>query len=190
MALLKKFFFSALIFIAFAIGDSIAGHEEHHRYQRKHRGEHEKDHGKPEDSGDYLRAVSNAVYKENCGSCHFAYQPELMPWGGWKKILAESSDKHFGESVSLSAEANAEVSRYLEANSAESSRSEISVKIMKSLRGKNPARITDIPYIGKKHRKIGADILRRQTVGSLSNCSACHQKAEEGNYDDRYVNIP
>ncbi len=168
--------------MAFAIGDSIAGHEKNHRYQKKH-------HGKSEYSRDYLRAVSNAVYKENCGSCHFAYQPELMPWGGWKKILAES-DKHFGESVSLSAEANAEISRYLEANSAESSRSEISVKIMKSLLGKNPARITDIPYIGKKHRKIGADILKRQAVGSLSNCSACHQKAEEGNYDDRYVNIP
>lgn len=172
-----------MIFMVFAIGDSSAGHEEHRRNQKRY-------HGKSsENSRKYLSAVNNAVYKENCGSCHFAYQPELLPWGGWKKILA-GSDTHFGESVTLPAEAKAEIFRYLEANSAESSGSEIAVKIIKSLRGQTSVRITGIPYITKKHRKIGSDIFKRQSVGSLSNCTACHKKAEQGNYDEDYVSIP
>jgi len=32
-------------------------------------------------SKSYLNPVSNPNYKEICGDCHFAYQPELLPSG-------------------------------------------------------------------------------------------------------------
>jgi hypothetical protein len=51
-------------------------------------------------------------------------------------------------------------------------------------------RITDIPYIRKKHREINPGVLNRESIGSLSNCIACHTTAGEGIYDDDNVNIP
>lgn len=189
MPLTKKILYCMLMLTIFAfIGDNIyniaiADNDEHRRKKKKHHGE------SSEHSSKYLKVVNNAVYKEQCGSCHFAYQPELLPSGGWKKILAEP-DKHFGESLNLNTETKAAITGYLETNAAEHSNTKIAAKIIKSLRGQIPIRITDIPYIQKKHRKIGSDTLKRKSIGSLSNCSACHKKAEQGNYDEDYVSIP
>jgi len=136
-----------------------------------------------------LKPVNNTVYKEQCGACHFAYQPELLNSDGWKKILA-SPDNHFGQSFDLNSEAKGVITGYLETNAAEKSRSEISHKIIKSLDRQIPMRITEIPYIRKKHRKIDPAVVKRQSIGSLSNCSACHKKAENGYYDDDAAVIP
>jgi len=61
---------------------------------------------------------------------------------------------------------------------------------MKSLRSHVPLRITEVPYIKDKHHRISTEIIKRDSVGSLSNCLACHRRAEEGIYDDDYVAIP
>jgi hypothetical protein len=61
---------------------------------------------------------------------------------------------------------------------------------MKSLGGKVPTRITDVPYIREHHHEISSDVLSRKPIGSLSNCSACHKTAENGVYDDDFVEIP
>ena len=34
----------------------------------------------------YITPVNNPTYEEECGACHFPYQPELLPSGSWKKI--------------------------------------------------------------------------------------------------------
>jgi hypothetical protein len=133
--------------------------------------------------------VTDPSYKENCGACHFSYQPELLPSGSWKKILVQLDD-HFGQSFELDQENQKAVLGYLEANAAERSKSKRAAKIMKSVGSSAPMRITDVPYIKDKHRKVSASVLNRPAVGSLSNCTACHRKAEEGNYDDDYVIIP
>ncbi|WP_459915644.1 hypothetical protein [Desulfocicer niacini] len=46
------------------------------------------------------------------------------------------------------------------------------------------------PYIIKKHHEISQKVLNRASIGSLSNCIACHTIAENGNYDDDNMNIP
>jgi hypothetical protein len=61
---------------------------------------------------------------------------------------------------------------------------------MRSLNGNTPLRITEIPYIKEKHHELNASIFSRQSIGSFSNCIACHTKAGQGNYDDDYVKIP
>jgi len=63
-------------------------------------------------------------------------------------------------------------------------------KIVRSLNGKRPLRITETPYIKEKHHDLNASIFSRQAIGSFSNCVACHTRAEQGNYDDDYVKIP
>lgn len=138
-----------------------------------------------------LNPVSNTTYKEQCGACHFAYQPELLPSGSWQKILARLDD-HFGEEIDLDLESKKTIAEYLKANGAEYSSAKRSVKIMRSLRGQTPMRVTDVPYIRHKHEDddIPADAFTRKSVGSMSNCIACHTTAENGIYDDDHVVIP
>lgn len=181
----RRNFFCAVLLTAVAVAIPtllFADHEDgRHRQRERHRGG---DHR----SGD-LKRVTNPAYKESCGACHFNYQPELLPSGSWKKIMVQLED-HFGQSFELDQEVQKEVLGYLEGNSAERSPSRRAANIMKSLGNSTPERITEVPYIKKKHRKVSASVLNRPSIGSLSNCTACHKRAEEGNYDDHYVVIP
>ncbi len=153
--------------------------DNHHseRKDSKHHSEH------------YLKALDNAAYKEACGACHFPYQPGLLPSGSWEKILAGPED-HFGEVLELDPESKKVIAQYLKANAAEHSSAKRAVKIMRSLGGRTPLRVTEIPYIQRKHHEVSAAVLKRKSIGSLSNCSACHTTAEKGIYEDDYVVIP
>lgn len=155
------------------------------RHQRRERKHNENNH-----NGDKnLKLVSNAAYADSCGACHFAYQPELLPAASWKKIL-EGTDKHFGETVDLDESARPEISGYLASNAADKSSAKLARKIMNCLGGVTPLRITDIPCIRKEHHEITPQMVKRPSVGSLSNCVACHRTAENGVYDDDGVSIP
>jgi len=180
----KSFFFIlALTVFAIAIPHLLFADQEERRNRQRERhrnGDHR--------SGD-LKPVTNPVYKENCGACHFNYQPELLPSESWKKILDQLGD-HFGQSFELDQEAQKAVLAYLESNAAERSTSRRAVRIMRSVGSSTPVRITEVPYIKGKHRKVSASVLNRPSIGSLSNCAACHRRAEEGNYDDDFVVIP
>ena len=155
------------------------------RRQYQKRSRNESDH----DEKEHLEPVNNQTYLDQCGACHFAYQPGLLPSGSWEKILAELND-HFGETLEFDDASKKTISEYLRTNSAEHSRNERSVKIMRSLGDNIPMRITEIPYIQAKHRKINQDVFQRESIGSLSNCSACHVTADRGIYEDDFVNIP
>ena len=98
-------------------------------------------------------------------------------------ILASLED-HFGETVEVDSEAKRVITEYLNANAAERSSAKTAAKIMKCLGSETPMRITQIPYIQKKHHEISPDVVKREAIGSLSNCSACHTTAEKGIYDD------
>ena len=145
-----------------------------------------------EDSKDkkrFLTPVNNPTYIEECGGCHFTYQPELLPSGSWDKILAGLED-HYGEAIELDPKSKREIAEYLKANAAEYSSAKRAVKIMRSLGNRTPLRITQIPYIQEKHHDVSQKVLERDSIGSLSNCSACHTTASKGIYEDDYVVIP
>jgi hypothetical protein len=156
---------------------------------RKHRKRYRRRNRDDNHHESYLKPVNNPTYKENCGVCHFAYQPELLPSSSWKNILGRLED-HFGDSFELEPDAQKIISSYIETNAAEHSTAKRAVKIMRSLGSRTPMRITEIPYIREKHHEISASVLSRESIGSLSNCSACHKRAEEGIYDDDFVSIP
>jgi hypothetical protein len=79
---------------------------------------------------------------------------------------------------------------YLNRNAADQSSAERAVKITRSLNNQTPVRITQVPYIQRKHHEIDPEVLKRESIGSLSNCEACHKTAESGTYDDDDVVIP
>lgn len=173
-----------LIFDAFA-------DDEHYKKRHRYRAGSQKnnDDNKVHDRDNYLKPVSSLTYKETCGGCHFAYQPELLPSASWQKILNQLYD-HFGDEVETEPDTIKGITDYLIANGAESSSAKISVQIMRSLRNGVPSRITEIPCILKKHRELDPAVFERESIGSLANCTACHITAEKGIYDDDAVKIP
>ena len=162
--------------------------DDHYRKRHRYRGGSQKvddDH----DSDEYLKPVTNQTYREACGECHLAYQPELMPSGSWQKILNQLDD-HFGEEIEVDPDTKKTISEYLKTNSAENSLSKRSKKTMRSLGNQVPMRISDIPYICEKHHELDPAIFKRKSIGSMANCTACHITAEKGIYDDDDVKIP
>lgn len=153
------------------------------RYQKRYRND-AKNYG-----SHYLTPVNNPTYKEECGACHFAYQSELLPSGSWQQIL-DGLEDHFGEAIEIDPESLKVIAEYLRANAAEHSSAKRAVKIMRSLGNRTPLRITQIPYIREKHHEVSPDVLKRESIGSLSNCPACHTTAEKGVYEDDYVVTP
>jgi hypothetical protein len=148
----------------------------------------ERHHGNDHD-GRYLKPVSNSTYEAGCGECHFLYQPELLPSASWMKIL-DKLDDHFGEEIDLDHDSIKVISEYLKSNGAENSSAKRAVKIMRSIGTHVPLRITAIPYIREKHHELNPDVFKRESIGSLSNCIACHPTAEKGIYEEDTVKIP
>ena len=91
-----------------------------------------------------IAPAEDATYLEECGACHFAYQPGWLPEASWKKIIqAKALEDHFNENAELDEETRKHIEQYLVANSAEKSMYKRSRKIMASLKSDEaPMRIT------------------------------------------------
>lgn len=154
--------------------------------------EREREEGEEGEKGgekERFTAPESPLYKKECSSCHFLYQPGLLPERSWERLL-NTSDKHFSEDLGLDDKTKGELRAYFTANSAERSDTEWSIKIMRSIGSSTPERITGIPYIKSKHRKIHPEVFKRPSIKSFSNCGACHTKGAEGNFEEKTVVIP
>jgi len=187
----KYILFTVSLFLTFSCIFEALSDDDHYKKRYRYRGGRQKvdDDRNGHDNNDHLKPVTNQTYKDTCGQCHFAYQPELLPAASWLKILSQLND-HFGEKIETDPVTIKNISDYLTTNGAENSSAERSVKIMRCLGNETPIRITDIPYIRKKHHELDPPIFKRKSIGSLSNCIACHTTAEKGIYDDDDVKIP
>lgn len=136
----------------------------------------------------YVNAPENALYKQECSSCHFLYQPWLLPERSWLAIMDES-DRHFGENLALDEDTAREIGAYLRANSSDKTAARWAQRITSSSEGLTPRRIMDVPWLKKEHREVEADF-KKPSVGSSSNCGACHTKGAEGNFEEDFVKIP
>jgi hypothetical protein len=135
--------------------------------------------------------VNNQLYIKECGSCHFPYQPGLLPSNSWNKMMA-NLDKHFGTDATLADEDFVTLSKYLNDNSAEKNMNyKRSSRIVSSLLpGQVADSISTTPYMIKKHREIRKDLITQADVKGLFNCIACHKTADKGIYGERDINIP
>jgi len=140
-----------------------------------------------------VKPVDNKTYQEECGSCHFAYQPGLLPGKSWAKLLDDKAlNDHFGENASLDKDTLKVISDYAMENAAEKSNFKRSRKIaLATEAGEAPLRITEVRYIKRKHHDIPEKMIKgNKDVKSQSYCNACHTKAEEGIFDEDTVDIP
>lgn len=135
--------------------------------------------------------VDNLLYLEECGACHFAYQPGLLPARSWSKMMA-TLDNHFGENAELPEDTAKALEAYLLANSADDAPYKRSRRIFKSIASSDaPLRISETPYFVKEHDELSAKMVQdNPEVGSLSKCNACHTQAEKGSYEENEILIP
>ena len=135
--------------------------------------------------------VKNDLYIKECGSCHFPYQPGLLPSNAWNKMMA-NLDNHFNSDATLDDKTFQTLSKYLNDNSAEKNMQyKRSNRIVSSIpAGQIPDSISTTPYMIKKHREIRKDLITQKEVKGLFNCIACHTTADKGIYSERDIKIP
>ena len=130
------------------------------------------------------------TWREECGSCHLLFHPNLLPARSWQRLLTEQ-DRHFGTDLALAPATTATVRAFLTSNAAEHSPTEAAFKINRSVPAASaPLRITETPYWIAKHDSIGVDVWARPTVKSKANCAACHVDAEAGTFEDSAMRLP
>ena len=133
-------------------------------------------------AGEFKAAVTapdDNRWRAECGSCHLAYPPRLLPARSWLAIV-DGLDEHFGSDVSLDAPTASAIRAFLTNNAGRDTSPSASPVL----------RITQTRRFVHEHREIAANVWRREKVGSVANCAACHANAESGNFSEHDVRIP
>jgi cytochrome c553 len=140
--------------------------------QGKYQGE---DRGRP-----VQPAQVNAKWQQECGSCHMAFPPGLLPAASWRKTMA-GLDKHFGADASLSPEETTVITDFLVKNASN-----------RWTANSAPLRITEAVWFKTKHneKEIAPAVWKRAAIKSPSNCMACHAAADKGDFDEKRIKIP
>ncbi len=133
--------------------------------------------------------VADQAYVSECGGCHMAYQPGMLPAESWRRIMGNLQD-HFGDNAELDEPIRQHILGVLERNAADRVSSGRSPGVARSLSGRAPLRFTETRYFRRKHHEIPARIVEQNPqVGSFANCDACHAGAKKGSYDEHQVRI-
>jgi hypothetical protein len=135
--------------------------------------------------------ISSPVYKGECGDCHMAYAPGLLPARSWEKIMSGLED-HFGDNAELDTKTQKAITGFLVSNSADKSNYRRSRRFASSNdQGDILIRISETPYFKHEHDEIPARMVTgNKDVNSFSNCNACHRKAEQASFRERDIFIP
>jgi len=134
--------------------------------------------------GHYYPPVSDPVVKEECGSCHFAFAPSMLPAKSWQRMMGELQN-HFGDDASVDAATADRITRYLVANAADTGGRRYGGKLSRVVSaGDSPLRITELPKWVSEHRQVPDWEWRHKDVRTKANCVACHADAGRGYYDD------
>lgn len=141
--------------------------------------------------GPDVAPVDDVLYAEECGSCHMAYPPGLLPARSWEKLMGKLED-HFGDNAELPQEDAAAITGYLVGNAADRSNYRRSLRLAASIAPwDTPQRITRIPYFMHEHHEIPPQLVTgNPQVKSLSQCQACHRQAEAGSFNEHEIDIP
>ncbi|EXJ15598.1 diheme cytochrome c [Imhoffiella purpurea] len=145
-----------------------------------------------------IAPITNQVYAEECGSCHMAYQPGLLPAQSWAQIVNPAAlANHYGDDASLSDQMVLDIGSYLTRNAADTSgrtRSQaFSIDSTDTAVNQSDTlpRITQTAYFLRKHDEIPSRMVEANPdVGSFSQCNSCHRGAAEGDYNEHRVSIP
>lgn len=110
--------------------------------------------------------LGKEFYLENCGSCHLALPPEVMPTETWRRLLLEP-DQHYGTQIQpVTGPSLLVVWQYLQTFS----RPELPNKQL-------PYRVSESRFFKALHPRVKLP----QTIKTTS-CVSCHPSAAQYNY--------
>ncbi len=119
-----------------------------------------------------LAVPHNDRWKAECGSCHVAYPPQLLPAQSWRRIMA-GLDRHFGADASVEPAVAAEIGDFLQRHSGTGKRVRDAGESL---------RITQTPWFVREHRRAAPE--------NAADCAACHATAEQGDFRERNLRPP
>ncbi len=120
------------------------------------------------------------AYQQECAACHVAYPPGLLPAASWNRIM-KNLNRHYGTDASLDPATMKTLSSWLTANAGTNKR--VSEEPLQD-------RITLSEWFIRKHREVPKATWKLPVVKSAANCTACHQQAEQGDFNEHNVRIP
>ncbi len=132
----------------------------------------------------------NELWNEECGACHLAFHPNLLPARSWQRLFEQQAD-HFQEDLMLDEATFNELTNYALMNSAEEKKTEAAWKIDRTVKkSETPLQITALVYWKDKHSDIADETWQREKIQSKTNCGACHYDAELSTFQDSAMRIP
>jgi mono/diheme cytochrome c family protein len=119
------------------------------------------------------------AYVQECGSCHVAFPPGLLPAASWQRLLAGLTG-HFGSDASMDAAVTKSLSDWLSASAGSGRRAAGAPK---------DDRLTQGAWFQREHRQVQA-LFGSAKVKGAADCAACHTRAAEGSFHEREIRIP
>lgn len=155
-------------------------HDSDDEYSEDHDSEDEGSSGRGESNRRTALAATapvDAVYRDECGSCHMAYPPGLLPSVSWRAIM-QGLDSHFGENAELLPDTTAHVTTYLQEHASDRGDPLKHDRLLGGMQGRPPLRITELPFFKDEHEEIPARMVEgNPEVQTFSRCAACHRDA-------------
>ena len=130
------------------------------------------------------RLAIDPAYQAECGSCHWAYHPSLLPASSWRQMIA-GLDDHFGEDARLKPELATAITAWLESHAAESWDT-LPAHRFSVLDPAKPLRITATPFWKHRHSHIPPEVFKSIKGGSGA-CNVCHTDADSGRFSFRRI---
>jgi hypothetical protein len=139
-------------------------------------------------------------YQSECGACHFAFLPGLLPARSWDALL-KKPDEHFGETLSLDPETLRHIRDYMSANAGDRADFTGSKQFLHRLSDEStPLRITGVRMFKQYHSSVlfkmglapGLNNVRDlspQARKAMLDCSSCHERAAAGSFAQREIII-
>lgn len=121
--------------------------------------------------------AASKQYAEECGSCHLAYPPSMLPARSWVALLG-GLENHFSQNSELDLATRKQLEVFLTANAG------------RDVAGPTPLRITTSSWWRREHHEVSPAVYKRSTVLTAANCLACHSGAASGDFDEHSVRIP
>ncbi len=137
-------------------------------------------HAEDDDDDEHMPAVKNTAWQTECGACHVAFPPRLLPAESWQAVMS-GLNKHFGSDASLDARTAQEIGAFLEKNAGRSRHRSS---------GKPILRITETEWFQREHDEVPDRTWKNPKIKSAADCAACHTGAEQGNYSEHSIRIP
>ena len=133
---------------------------------------------------------TEVFYRQECSSCHVAYPPNFLPAKSWNLVLEGLAD-HFGENATVDDATKVALQQWLASRAAETDGSKRGKKLLASLGGAAPLRLTEVPWWKRKHHELKPATFAREGVGGRHRCESCHGKdAQTWTFDEHRVKIP